>query len=238
MDGDCEMIFENEYGKVDFWDKFPKLNEKEWRVAMNLSGGVDSAFVLFMLCTYLTETGKNNQVNFITGVEHQRPTNEWHAREIGLYMKERFPHLNWGWHEFFYYDNRRITGRAKTEEHRENEHRIQKEVGYDLLLGGRTANPPDVRELEKGRELIRDLPKDSEHPEYNGTRFYVPLQNVHKKWVAKMYEHYGLMDDLYPLTASCIGNAYVTDHFTKPCRTCWWCREKFWAFGSYDGGVT
>ena len=28
-----------------------------------------------------------------------------------------------------------------------------------------------------------------------------------------------------------------TDNFTKPCKECWWCREKKWAFGMYDGGV-
>ena len=60
---------------------------------------------------------------------------------------------------------------------------------------------------------------------------------VNKKFIAQCYKDYNLMDKLYPLTASCIGYADTTNYFTEPCKTCWWCKEKLWAFGSYDGGV-
>ena len=46
------------------------------------------------------------------------------------------------------------------------------------------------------------------------------------------------MKELFPITASCVGYAKETDYFTKPCKVCWWCREKKWAFGMYDGEVT
>ena len=45
------------------------------------------------------------------------------------------------------------------------------------------------------------------------------------------------MDNLFPITWSCISYGDKTDYWTHPCKTCWWCKEKLWAFGSYDGGV-
>ena len=42
------------------------------------------------------------------------------------------------------------------------------------------------------------------------------------------YEKYGIMD-LSLLTVSCIGDP-------GPCSKCFWCKERKWAFGNYDGG--
>jgi len=52
-----------------------------------------------------------------------------------------------------------------------------------------------------------------------------------------IYEQFNLLDDLFPLTMSCIGFAPETNYFTEPCRKCYWCHEKKWAFGCYDGGL-
>ena len=48
------MIYSNQYGKVDFWNipditEDPELSQTK-KVAVTLSGGVDSSFVMFMLC--------------------------------------------------------------------------------------------------------------------------------------------------------------------------------------------
>ena len=48
---------------------------------------------------------------------------------------------------------------------------------------------------------------------------------------------FNLMDDLFPLTMSCIGFEKETNYFTEPCKKCYWCHEKKWAFGCYDGGL-
>ena len=49
------MIYESEYGTVDFWDPYPRLNEFK-KIGINLSGGADSSlafhsFVGLALCT-------------------------------------------------------------------------------------------------------------------------------------------------------------------------------------------
>lgn len=67
----------------------------------------------------------------------------------------------------------------------------------------------------------------------------VPWYAVDKTFIAAMYRKFDLMDGLYPLTESCTHIPYLdTCRGTKfekpPCRTCYWCNERYYAFGSYD----
>ena len=51
------------------------------------------------------------------------------------------------------------------------------------------------------------------------------------------------MDDLFPVTRSCErlgepeGKIFTTeeDFFANSCKAeeCWWCKERYWAFGRY-----
>ena len=60
---------------------------------------------------------------------------------------------------------------------------------------------------------------------------YSPFVQEDKSYVKMMYEKYGVLDTLFPLTASCIGFPDETDNGQKPCRNCVWCKERLWAFG-------
>ena len=42
-----------------------------------------------------------------------------------------------------------------------------------------------------------------------------------------------LLDSLFPLTYSCEGSIEATKHHTQHCKKCWWCQERYWAFGRY-----
>ena len=55
-----------------------------------------------------------------------------------------------------------------------------------------------------------------------------------KKDFANLYETHNLMSSLFPYTASCTGTSERTNNFTEPCRECFWCKEKYWAFNMYD----
>jgi hypothetical protein len=59
-----------------------------------------------------------------------------------------------------------------------------------------------------------------------------PWVTIDKKFLAYQYQKYGLMETLYPLTVSCLQESNPL-----PCKKCDWCKEKMWAFGSYDGGI-
>ena len=52
--------------------------------------------------------------------------------------------------------------------------------------------------------------------------------NIDKKGVAELYDYFGLMDTLFPLTRSCED---WTDDFSAHCGKCWFCLERLWGFG-------
>jgi hypothetical protein len=60
------------------------------------------------------------------------------------------------------------------------------------------------------------------------TRAYIPLFNHNKKDIAKLYRFFNLEKSLLPVTRSCEND----DHPDSHCGTCWWCCERVWAFGS------
>jgi hypothetical protein len=59
------------------------------------------------------------------------------------------------------------------------------------------------------------------------TRTYVPLRNYNKKDIARLYRTLDLENSLFPVTRSCEND----DHQDSHCGQCWWCQERMWAFG-------
>ena len=60
------------------------------------------------------------------------------------------------------------------------------------------------------------------------SRAYIPLFNDNKKDIAKLYNALSVRDNLLPVTRSCEND----DHIQSHCGNCWWCHERIWAFGS------
>ena len=56
------------------------------------------------------------------------------------------------------------------------------------------------------------------------------VPNKAKRFVAGVYKEEGLMQDLFPMTRSCVGGGNETRDFTAWCWKCFWCYEKAWAF--------
>ena len=116
-----------------------------------------------------------------------------------------------------------------------------------IRLDGMTANPPkeirlqfakyakerfpeisySQRELERIQGETRRDNKDKPNITYN---VYQPWLNVNKRFVAGIYKEEGLMEDLFPITRSCVGGPNQTKDFTAWCWQCFWCYEKAWAF--------
>ena len=66
--------------------------------------------------------------------------------------------------------------------------------------------------------------------QYSKDDITVPFGAIDKKQIKLQYRYHGIVD-LANMTVSCIADQ------TQPCRECWWCKERFWAFGNYDGGI-
>jgi 7-cyano-7-deazaguanine synthase in queuosine biosynthesis len=60
---------------------------------------------------------------------------------------------------------------------------------------------------------------------YKG-QIYTPFANIDKKGVAALYKELDV-EDLYSITRSCENFSAVGDQ----CGSCWWCKERIWAFG-------
>lgn len=244
------MKYENEYGSISFWelDEIQNIPDVK-KVAVTLSGGADSALVMFMLCEQIKHYNLDISVLPFTGVDKLRPTNEWNAREIALWFKEKYPMVNFLDHYTFKYDHEPGNTNMKRMAHAIHEWNLYKNQDIKIFLCGKSANPP-VDEAEKynlhtGREEERDTSIGDIHKiitrvyynnEYNRW-IYRPLAFQHKKFIAEVYKDYNLIDELFPITASCIAYSENTNYFSAPCKKCWWCKEKHWAFGMYDGGI-
>ena len=77
--------------------------------------------------------------------------------------------------------------------------------------------------------------KDLEYLGIYDTPEYKPFEHVDKRFTAQVYEDLFLLETLFPLTRSCLsGDVEKTNYHEKPCKECYWCEEKFWAFGQYD----
>ena len=234
------MKYTSEAGDLDFWDPYPKLNDFKM-IGINLSGGADSALVMFMTCRELEKRNSDAMIVPITGVDKTRPTNIWNAEEIVLLFKEMFPMVKFANHEVNHYT--KDHEKDKTNKHKKHESKLWSEKKIDVLFHGRSANPPEdvakANNLFFKREERRDKHGHERVPyhENHNKPFYCPLEYLDKRFVAEQYKKFNLLDNLFPITASCVEYADKTDNFTKPCKECWWCREKKWAFGMYDGGV-
>ncbi len=124
----------------------------------------------------------------------------------------------------------------------------------NFLCSGETLNPPlDVQDqLVKHREFPSDRNKKAprllskwSYKKINRYEFR-PWRNKTKKEVSLWTKQLGLMDTLFPVTESCEletihyerqskeFNIKYTNVGVEPCRRCWPCREKWWAYGYYD----
>jgi hypothetical protein len=244
------MIYQNQYGKVAFWelDEIQKIPDFK-KAAVTLSGGVDSALVMFMLCEQIKQDNLDISILPFTGIDKLRPTNEWNAREIALWFKEKYPMINFLEHYTFKYDHEPGNTNMKREAHRIHEWNLYKDYNIKMFLCGKSANPPKNEAKEYNLHIDREEERDTSigdlskiitrvyyKKQYNRW-IYRPLAFQHKKFIAQVYKDNNLMQELFPMTSSCISYSDKTNHFSEPCKTCWWCKEKHWAFGMYDGGA-
>jgi 7-cyano-7-deazaguanine synthase in queuosine biosynthesis len=92
------------------------------------------------------------------------------------------------------------------------------------VLDGISLGGPSARETDIWNDDNRIKELYTKHP------YEFPWSIVDKKFIAAQYKKFGI-EELSTLTNSCIISS------KSPCKKCWWCKERYWAFGSYDGGI-
>lgn len=189
-----------------------------------LSGGLDSALVLFLIGTYLP----NSKLVLVTACHsHMKHYNKPFVKNIVSWFTNRFAN-NIVEHKFIYYKDRVESQSRKQTTFDE----VVREYNADGSFVGMTLNPAiDDLMTDDNRDKRRDVKNvwKRDLSVQFGKKFisYQPINDIDKKGVANLYEQYNL-DELAEITISCESLTEV-----KPCKTCWWCREKYYGFGYY-----
>ena len=131
-------------------------------------------------------------------------------------------------------------------------------VNLTIYVTGETLNPPieeqnkmTLPELEvifpSDRNNIKDRLWAAKDPYKGHYRYEVrPFRNKNKKEIAQYVRELGLDKTLFPVTETCETEIHMYEVYGKicrkkyktpgeePCKVCWPCREKYWAYGVYD----
>lgn len=204
------------------------------KIGLKISGGADSAIVAFMLCKYITESEKDCTIIPITVNYAGKAFQTQFAAKVLTYLKNNFK-VKIGKH----YTDINYEFDTYSQVQDSLVQRLYKEKAIDCHFSGITANPPkEVQEQfdTRGPMDSRDRERDKK-PQIRGNTFF-PLINIDKQGVKELYEKFGVLDTLFPLTRSCES---FTDDFSKHCGEyrdwkdhCWFCKERYWGFDRYN----
>ena len=182
-------------------------------IGISVSGGADSAILLYMLMKYSSGT---IHVYTCSSKEKNRVSPHIALDVIGkcidltgkqdvhhhTYFVEKQTYQSW------------INGL------------INKPV--DVMYTGVTALPPDhvLATFSSQNDLYSKRDPNQVRPVRQG-KFYMPFFNLNKQQVCEVYKDLDMLEELYPLTRSCEDLKLTSGH----CGSCWWCEERKWGFG-------
>lgn len=244
-------------------------------IGMRLSGGIDSAFLMFLIMN----KWPNKKILPITMFNRLRPAAMVSVSNVMSALKILKPeNENILEPEYGFFDT---TGFVRTQEMVDEFKKTGKKYNpkdifqrswfyklwdkYDKLnvnltiyITGETLNPPieeqskiDIPELQWFFPPDRNHTKDvlwSVKELYKGHNRYEvrPFRNKNKKEIAQYVKELGLDKTLFPVTETCETEIHMYEVYSKmcrkqykkpgeePCKVCWPCREKYWAYGVYD----
>ena len=194
---------------------------------LQLSGGTDSALAFYLICEFVV---KENIQDFQITPIHGWDTARKHsyspdaAKKIYTFIKQKFPTVKINdLYLFAYHKINKVEEKSKY--HRPVYKLMRKEGKLDdyMLFSGVTLSPTDKS----------FKPKNSGNVDGSNRikgRYKGMLMFYDKKWVSSMYKEKNLLE-IFPYTVSCIADE------KGPCKKCWWCEEKYWAFNAYDGDI-
>jgi len=205
------------------------LNIYDGPVGVMVSGGADSAILLYYLMKHCTET----IFIFTEGNNVKLRRNAIISPRVVEKCIELTGNINVV-HQINYITETNLETLYK------NPRFAVRESGYvRIVYEGLTMNPPDdiSNNLVPELDFEHTRSTDGDNPIFHDdNKFYMPWTNTDKKGIAKMYREENLIDTLLPVTRSCEydPNCEFFDDVKDPglghCGECWWCKEREWAF--------
>jgi hypothetical protein len=230
------------WSEYTWFDVYHEKYNYPKHVLHSVSGGADSAFCLWFHAHYVMERGLDVTFNvysdynsYKNGIYNTTPkvTGPKNFLRVVKYVRDMFPDMKFGEHRCEPNDFKK-EGIADRREYKQAEFKKDRGVIPITITGGTMAPPLKIQEIFE----MLDYPKvDHFNRDRLVPKTKAPFQMVAKDTLARLYKKYNIID-LFELTDSCIYQkmSYTHDR-TKPefspCGDCWWCRERFWAFGKY-----
>jgi hypothetical protein len=205
-------------------------------IAVSFSGGIDSSLTMYCLCKTILEFNKQKEVTvyaFNANVLDYEFDEVSKTPTLNCYevITEMFPDIQFG--GVHLYDISGIPkGQEKTPLLRKARNKFQTDHNIHRMLLGSTKNPPVGASPEIDEAISKDKVLQQRYREENLPFKNEPFAKVDKSFLSEIYKQEDLMYDLYPYTVSCVDMGKI-----GPCKKCYWCHEKKWSFGMYDGGV-
>jgi len=206
------------------------------KIAISMSGGLDSSLMTWLLCKEISDKKQNTKVFPLHGIDNTRPTSPENIQNIINFLRNSFPTIEIN--DMLTWDNTKDYKIPKSKKDSDGLKKWCLKYSIKYLYQGRTANPPNEILEEFGgffqeeRSHYRDKPIKELIRPFNAYLIR-PWANVDKKYIYEQYKKHNLLDTLEPLTWSCIAYAEDTNFFTEPCKRCYWCKEKYWGFNKY-----
>ena len=217
------MILSDGNTTLEYFEKFPRDIKA---IGLNLSGGVDSAFTYYCLLKTIHDKGLQTHVYPIHGVDTAWPSHKsWEkALQVRDWVVGKFNILKIDGRaepiSIFPYEKKldvnKLSFFSPVLEYMKRRYEIE-----EVIFSDSQGMPDNPRPTDDAYMLL-------DYQKKNPLRY--PLAHIDKKFIAGQYEELGIQE-LSNITGSCITGLY------PPCKQCWWCEERKWAFGTYDGGV-
>ena len=203
-------------------------------IGLRISGGADSAIVGYMLCDFITKNNLECTIVPITIDQVGKNYQYYMASGILDFYSSRFPSIKIGKHY-------RSISEIETRDYSVKQTSLSKQLLSDGIIDcyftGLTANPPES-ELKLFNIRTEGIPPDRSGIKptiSDDMRKFFPLINSDKRVVSSLYEHYGLLELLFPITRSCESyDMKKTNYMITHCGGCYHCKERHWGFGRYQ----
>ena len=212
------------------------------KIGISVSSGLDSAAIIDLICRYITDLKLENKIK-IKPI-HSVCREQWNSLYIAqtivddIYIK--YPNIDIDDMEVFYYSEKdpkivkQITAWKIFFDRLYNEN-----LDLKTIILGLTALPSKeiidlwgVSYYPKNRVFSE---RKSQHLQFTEiSHIYQPLINNNKLIIASLYKYLNIPNSyITDLTFSCSFYHTATKNFTEPCKTCYHCHERQWAFGSF-----
>lgn len=212
---------------------------KDWRnVGIQVSGGLDSALLLFLTVKAIEQSGLDIKIQPISVFIPTKVKNIASTEAIISKVREitKVDFINDG----IVYNM--PLEETSTHDGKKDQFFINmiKELFHqgkiDFEFNGNTKNPPEHVRANWRNDHYRQKNRDNASSIYTTAFSASPHYNMNKSDIVNLYLKYNIFNDIVPLTCSCDENINVVydNRLNVPCGTCWWCEERRWGFESND----